>query len=91
MRGFRRRGQSTVEFTASMVFVLILMVGMIKVFTWTGRDHIKRRFAHEKVLLEDIATTCGERSACVLRQIRPQFYDTTDIRAVVTTNIYGNN
>jgi len=79
-----------VEFTAGMVFVIILLIGMIKVFAWSGREHFKRRMAHEAILTEDILNTCGESSECVLRQIRPLYYDTTDIRAVVTTNIYGN-
>lgn len=81
-------GQVTIEFTVTMVFTFLLMVGLIRVFTWTGRELIGRRQAHERILIEPLPC---EEAACPLRQIRPTFFGSTSINATVSSNMYGNN
>ena len=81
-------GQSTIEFTFSMVLTVLLIVGMIKVFQWTGNDLAQRRIAHEAALLSG---ACGEGPQCPLEQVRPTFFYSAGIDAAVNSNIFGTS
>jgi hypothetical protein len=78
-------GQVTMEFTFGLVAIVLLIVGMIKVMAWCGRDLIDRRAVHEAVLIQPI----GQGSAQPLIQVRPFFYGTTDMNAAINSNIFG--
>ncbi len=82
----KTKAQVTIEFTFSMMITLLLIVGMIKVFAWTGRDLADRIRAHEKILTQDIGCT---GSSCPLKQLKPTFYTATDIGAVVPANFFN--
>ncbi|MCK5580880.1 MAG: hypothetical protein KAJ18_06365 [Candidatus Omnitrophica bacterium] len=81
----RSQGQSTIEFTFSMICVTLLIVGMIKIFTWTGRDLVERRQQHDAVLTEAVCSA----SDCVLRQVRPMFFTEVDLNIGIASNIFG--
>jgi hypothetical protein len=81
------KGQSTIEFTFTMVMTVLLVVGMIKVFLWTGRDMFQRRQAHEAVLTQSI----GYDSEEALIQINPTFFGVANMEdAAVPSNIFGD-
>lgn len=81
------KGQSTIEFTFSMVVTVLLILGLIRVFQWTGNDLAERRVAHETALLDG---SCGDGPTCPLEQIRPTFFYSAELRAAVNSNIFGN-
>ncbi len=80
-------GQVTIEFTVTMVFTVLLILGMIRIFAWTGRELVERRKAHELILTQPI---CGS-SSCPLSQIRPTFFRGASFNAAVSSNIFGTN
>ncbi len=82
-----RVGQAVLEFTFSMVILVLLIMGLIKVFLWTGIDLAERRKAHERVLTQ---TLPGTEAVYELRQIRPTFFFSAPVNAAWASNIYGN-
>ena len=71
------KAQLTIEFTFTMVAVVLLIVGMIKVFHWTGNDLAERRKMHERELLK--------------QNIGPVSFPPVKINAVVSSNVFGTN
>lgn len=80
-----KKGQSFFEFSFAIIMVVLLMVGMVKAFLWSGRDLVYRRQAHERVLTEK----CDAGPICALRQLRPVFFTADDMRVTVNSNIFG--
>lgn len=60
-----QRGQSTIEFTFTLVVIFFLAYGMVRVLRWAGMDMAERRWAHEQVLFN--GSTPRE-------QLKPDFY-----------------
>ena len=77
-------GQTMVEFSVCMVAVIILMLGLIRVFVWTGKDLVDRRIAHESVLKQSGFTAQGTPAG-----IRPIFYYSTHVNAAVGGDLYS--
>ncbi len=85
----RSCGQAMIEVTFSVVVIVGLLLGMIRVFTWVGVDLSSRRGAHEDVLLSVVNAACATD---VYRQIRPSFYEGTPINAAtINSEIFGAN
>ncbi len=84
----RRKAQSFVEFSWAMIMVFLLMLGTVKAFLWAGRDLVYRRQAHENTLNDNV--NCSGGPSCALRQLRPIYYTTDDMRAAVPSNVFGN-
>jgi len=80
---FDRRAQSTLEFTFAMVMIIMLIIGMIRVFAWTGRDLVERRIAHEETLTRSV----GGGYAAQLKQTTPRFYGSADVNATWESNM----
>ena len=78
-------GQVTMEFTFGIIAVVLLTLGLIKVFTWTGEDLVGRRIMHESILTEPIAKNSVEP----LKQVRPYFFSSAKLNAAVESNIFG--
>ena len=84
----RRRfliAQVTLEFTFSMILVLLLMYGVVSVLTWTGLTLAERRVAHENSLtsrtdVENWKNIYTDPSP--LLQLNPEFYATNKMRLV---------
>ena len=82
-------GQATIEFTFTMVIVVLLLFGMIQVAVWSGMDLADRRKAHE-----DFLTTTSIRQGGVKKEIygkeqtNPTFYYSSPIGAAVSSNIF---
>ncbi len=81
-----RPGQVSLEFMFGMIGVVLLVVGMIQVFAWTGTDLMKRFNSHDALLVSPISTS---QPAGPLEQVRPMFYSITKINATVNSNIFG--
>ena len=79
-------GQVSLEFMFGMIGVVLLVVGMIQVFAWTGNDLMKRFNTHDAILVSPISTA---QPAAPLEQTRPMFYSITKINATVNSNIFG--
>lgn len=77
----KESAQATIEFTFAMVIVVLLLIGMIQVVIWTGKDLADRRQAHETFLIQD---------APGWQQTEPIFYHSSPIGAAVTSNLFGN-
>lgn len=81
-----KRAQSIVEFTFGIVIVVLLLLGMIKVFSWAARDLTDRRQRHEVSLIIDP----GDCPACPLQQVNPYFYESTAVGFAKNSNIFGD-
>lgn len=77
------RGQVNIEITFSFIVVMMLILGMIKVFYWVSDDLTARRVAHENSLIE--WSPAGDINDNY-RQIRPVFYESSAINGVVLDN-----
>ncbi len=71
-------GQSTLEFTFSMIVIIFLIFGMVRVFRWVGMEAANRRVMHDQTLT---------RSLTVDQQLSPDFYQTGHLDAVFMGNI----
>jgi len=76
-----------IEYVFSMIAMVVLIMGMIQVFRWTGYDLVARQQAHTMVLEQNVC----DSSACPLQQIRPIFYSSTGFDATVESNIYNQS
>lgn len=82
-------GQTIIESTFGMLALVLLMLGMIRVFFWVGADLSSRRAAHEQTLVEPVIA--GE-TMDHYRQIRPVFYEGIPMDATtVNSEIFGTN
>lgn len=82
-------GQTMIESTFSVIVIVILLLGMVKVFFWVGTDLANRVAAHEKTLISDVPA--GEITDNY-RQIRPVFYEGTPLDgAAFESDIFGSN
>ena len=70
-----------VEFSFCLIVAIILFLGLIRVFVWSGKDLADRRRAYEAVLTD--------QSFNSEEQIRPVFYFSTRTNAAIDSNIYG--
>ncbi|MFP4473615.1 MAG: hypothetical protein ACLFPX_07130 [Candidatus Omnitrophota bacterium] len=77
-----RKAQTSLEFAFAMIVAALLLLGMIKVMLWVGKDLVARRTAHESVL-----TGTGSP----VTQVRPTFYYSTPIDAAKDSNIFDPN
>ena len=75
------KAQSTMEFTFSMVITILLLMGMIQVMVWSGKDLAMRRQAHERTLTDD---------RIGYEQVSPDFFYSAPVSATWASNIYGN-
>lgn len=81
---FDASGQTMIEFTFSLIVVLLMIYGLMKVFEWTGKDQAMRRKAHDDVLFSKIDRSYhrdnpGEGP---LKQIEPYFYTPVSLNAI---------
>ncbi|MDO8579978.1 MAG: pilus assembly protein [Candidatus Omnitrophota bacterium] len=52
----QKKGQVILEFSFSMMVVLLLMFGTIMVFRWTGLDLVARQKSHDALLFNEDLT-----------------------------------
>ena len=82
----KMRGQSTIEFTFTLVAIAFLSYGLVQIFRWTGMDLAERRFAHDQVLLNaDYRQQHGMEDPNLdemERQLTPDFYRPKQMQAV---------
>lgn len=74
-------GQVTLEFTFALIVIVLLVLGMIRVFQWGGKDLYQRRLAHETLL---------ESNVPPLNQLEPYFYSSTTFNAAKPSNVFGD-
>ena len=80
-----KKAQVTLEFTFSMILVLLLMYGVIKVMGWLSLTLAERRVAHDYSLIsrtdvEDWKNIYKDPSP--LLQLEPEFYAANKLRLV---------
>lgn len=78
------KAQAMIEYVFSMIAMVVLIMGMMQVFFWTGNDLAARHQAHVQVLEQDV-NGC---SACPLEQLRPVFFISTGFDAAVDSNLF---
>jgi hypothetical protein len=79
-------GQVSLEFMFGIMGAVLLLVGMIQVFAWTGQDLLSRMDRHNSVLLTPFNY---DQVASPLDQVRPIVGSTTRIEAAVNSNVFG--
>ena len=79
-----KTAQAIIEFTFSMVIVLLLIYASVQIFRWSGVSLAERRIAHENLLITPIDPNFNQETIGTgpLRQIDPYFYKPKKIRAV---------
>jgi hypothetical protein len=65
---------------------MLLLMAMIRVFQWAGKDLVKRREANDALL----TTPVGSEAAGPLGQIRPVFYYAADMNATFNGAFLGD-
>ena len=77
-------GQTMIEFTFSLIIVMLMMYGLMKVFEWTGKDQAMRRIAHDEVLFSKIDRSydINNPGEGPLKQIDPYFYTPISMNAI---------
>lgn len=82
-------GQTIIESTFGIIVLVLLMLGMIRVFFWVGADLSSRRAAHEQTLVSPVRLGVDSDH---YRQIRPVFYEGIPMDATtVNSEIFGTN
>lgn len=61
------RGQMILEFTFSMIIVMVMIFSLVMILKWSGKDNAQRRLSHEE-LLKNPSLEPGE-------QLDPYFYE----------------
>jgi len=80
-----KRAQVTLEFTFSMVLVLLLMYGVVRVMGWLSLTLAERRVAHEHslTLRTDVENWKDiYKDPSPLLQLQPEFYATNKLKLV---------
>ena len=81
----RKKAQVIIEFTFSMIIVMLMMFSLIKIFGWTGIDLVERRIGHDTTLRQAVnapdytSATIGDGP---LGQIDPYFYQPVKMNAI---------
>ncbi len=57
-----KKGQVILEFTFTMIVIMIMIYAMVKIFQWTGTDLAERRIDHDASLANGIQEDWG---ACI--------------------------
>jgi hypothetical protein len=71
----KNKGQSTLEFTFSMMVVFILLFGLGTIFIWSGKELSERPRQHEEAMSGlDMSLATGEEQVSVsFNYMRPIF------------------
>ena len=78
----RKSGQTMLEFTFSLVVVLLMIYGLVKVFEWTGKDLVGRRMAEDASLMGPVKRIYDDPAEGPLNQVYPYFYTPTKMNAI---------
>ena len=82
-RFFEKCGQSIIEFTFTMMVVLIMLYGTVMILRWVGLDFSYRRTAHERVLSDEtVNPDYNQPENGPLKQLEPYFYDPIAMNAI---------
>ena len=73
----RNQGQSTLEFTFVTAIIVLLIYGMVRLFSWAGLDLASRRIAHENALKQWVTPGTSAQA-----QMQADFYTSQRIGAV---------
>ena len=76
------KGQVILEFTFCMIIVLLMIFGITKVFTWSGREYAGRSAAHDSTLYQTIDRDYDSMGDGPLKQIDPYFYTAVKMNAI---------
>ena len=71
------KGQLLMEFTFTMIVILLMFWGVMMIFRWTGMDLAERRIAHEMTLTGNINGRFGPQ-----QQLDPYFYEPISMNAI---------
>jgi len=84
-----RRAQVALELSFSVIGTVLIILGTIRLFIWSGQDLIGRLSAHRTTLYEDVSGSYDG----VLNQIRPHFYrdGIAPFEPSVKSEIFGGN
>ncbi len=86
VRSKRVVAQVYLEVIFAFMTAILLLMAMIKVFQWAGRDLIKRQEANDATLTNAV----GSDAASPLGQIRPIFHYGADMNATFNGAFLGD-
>ncbi|MCK5214381.1 MAG: hypothetical protein KAR05_03395 [Candidatus Omnitrophica bacterium] len=66
----RNKAQVALELCFSLFGTVLIILGTIRLFVWSGKDLIGRLAAHRDGLIEDVPASYDG----ILYQLRPRFY-----------------
>ncbi len=78
----QKKAQSTIEFTFTLIVILLITYGMVKIFRWSGMDLAERRWAHDQALVDPKLT--------IEQQLSPDFYRSKNVQSVYKGNGNGS-
>jgi hypothetical protein len=74
------KGQVILEFTFCMVIVLLMVYGITKILTWTGREYVGRITGHDETLFLSVPSRYSDSGP--VRQIDPYYYTPVKLNAI---------
>ena len=78
----QRSAQTTLEFTFSLIIILLLLYSCVMIFRWAGVSLMERRVAHDSVLTESIDESWVVYNSGPLKQLKKDFYKPDDMNFV---------
>ena len=78
----RNSAQVIVEFTFSLIMVLLILYGIVKVIRWSGVSLADRRIEHDRILNTNVPDNFPTFAQGPLRQVYPDFYNVKDMNLI---------
>ena len=77
-----KKAQVILEFTFCMIIVLLMLFGITKVMTWTGREYAGRFDGHDRTLTGPFIPSYVSMGDGPSNQIDPYFYTPVKMNAI---------
>ena len=78
----KQSAQVMLEFTFSMIIVLLMLYALVMVFQWGGKELIQRQKAHEEGLYLEFDPNYNSIENSPIRQMQQGFYNPASMDAI---------
>lgn len=79
---YSSRGQTMAEFTFSLIVILLMIYGLMRIFEWTGKDQAMRRMSHDALITGKVEHSYDNPGEGPAKQIDPYFHTPIKMNAI---------
>ncbi len=76
------RGQTMVEFTFSLIVILLMIYGLMRIFEWTGKDQALRRIAQDTSITAPVKHSYSNPGDGPAKQLDPYIHTPIKMNAI---------